>query len=91
MYARIFLFPSTPEKRPAIEAVADDLYAFTKSHKGFVSATYPVSDDERKYASVTLLRSKGEAVVAGESIRGKLGTALERIATAPPEVTIHEV
>ncbi|MCB1505222.1 MAG: hypothetical protein KDJ47_09615 [Hyphomicrobiaceae bacterium] len=91
MYARVFSFPSTPENRPAIEAMADDLYAFTRSRTGFVSATYMVSEDERRYASVTLWRSKEEAVAAGASIREKLGTVLEGLATAPPETTINEV
>ena len=91
MYERVFSFQSVPEKRKAIEAMANDLYVFTKSLDGFVSATYMVSDDEREYSSVTLWESKETAVDAGESIRKKSASVLEGLMTAPPKLVINEV
>ena len=91
MYARVFSFQSSPERRKAIEAMADDMYAFTRSLNGFVSATYLVSEDEREYSSVTLWRSRDDALMAGESLREKLGAILEGLATAPPELAFKEV
>jgi heme-degrading monooxygenase HmoA len=91
MYARVFSFQSVPEKRKAIEAMANDLYAFTKSLDGFVSATYMVSDDEQEYSSVTLWESKEAAVEAGESMRKKSASVLEAVVTAPPKLVINEV
>ena len=91
MYARVFSFQSVPEKRKAIEAMANDLYVFTKSLDGFISATYMVSDDEREYSSVTLWESKEAAVEAGESIKKKSSSVLEGLVTAPPKLMINEV
>ena len=91
MYACVFSFQSVPEKRKAIEAMANDLYVFTKSLDGFVSATHMVSDDEREYSSVTLWESKETAVEAGESIGKKSASMLEGLMTAPPKLVINEV
>ncbi|MCB1791182.1 MAG: hypothetical protein KDJ24_12875 [Gammaproteobacteria bacterium] len=91
MYARVFSFQSTPEKRSAIEAMADELYTFTKTLPGFVSATYMVSQDECTYSSVTLWETRGAATSAGDSIRERVGAMLQDIAVAPPQVAINEV
>jgi heme-degrading monooxygenase HmoA len=91
MYARVLSFQSVPEKRKAIEAMANDLYAFTKSLNGFVHVTYMVSDDEREYSSVSLWESREAAVAAGEAIREKSAAVLGGLASAPPKVVINEV
>lgn len=91
MHARVFSFQSVPEKRQAIEAMADELYRFTRTLDGFVSATYMVSEDEREYSSVTLWDSKQAAVAAGDSIRAKSASMLESVVTAPPSIVINEV
>jgi heme-degrading monooxygenase HmoA len=91
MYARIFSFESVPEKREAIEAIADAMYAFTKSLKGFVSAMYMVSEDQREYSSITLWQSKEAALEAGDAIREKAAAALEGVVTAPPKLVIKEI
>lgn len=91
MFARVFSFQSVPQKRPAIEAMADNMYAFVKTLDGFISATYMVSGDERHYSSVTLWQTKEDAIAAGDAIRERSATALEDLLTAPPEMTINEV
>ncbi|MCB1775565.1 MAG: antibiotic biosynthesis monooxygenase [Gammaproteobacteria bacterium] len=91
MYARLFSFRSTPDNREAIEAMADGLYAFTKSLDGFVSATYMVSEDEQDYSSLTVWETREAAMNAGESIRQKSSSMLAQFVTVPPETVVNEV
>ena len=91
MYARYFTFKSTPENRKRIEAMADQIYGFTKSLKGFSEARYLVSEDECTYGSVTLWDSKEDAVAAGARILEQLGNKLQGLATEPPEIAVFEV
>lgn len=91
MYARHILFKSSPEKRKAIEAMADDIYAFTKSLNGFVSATYLISEDESEYGSVTLWSSKEDAEAAAAAILEEFKETMEKVMDGPPEVTVFQV
>jgi len=91
MYARYFSFKSTPERRKDIEALADDIVVYTRSLKGFVSATYLISEDETHYGSFTIWDSKQDAEAGGAAIREKSMSTLEGLATAPPEVVVVEV
>ena len=91
MYARHFTFKTNAENRGIIEEMADGIYSYTKSLKGFVSATYTVSEDETEYGSFTVWQSKEDAEAAGASIREKVMPKLEGIVTAPPEISIMEV
>lgn len=91
MYARNFAFKSTAENRKMIEELADGIYGYTKSLKGFVSATYTVSEDETEYGSFTVWQSKEDAETAGASIREKVMPKLEGIVTAPPVISVMEV
>ena len=91
MYARYFTFESTAENRKMIEEMADDIYGYTKSLQGFVSATYTVSEDETGYGSFTVWQTKEDAEAAGASIREKVMPRLEGIVTAPPVVSVMEV
>lgn len=91
MYARYYTFKSVPDKRKAIEAMADDIFSYTKTLKGFVSATYFISDDETEYGSFTVWDSKEDAEEAASLIRVKLAPRLEEIVSSRPEVVILEV
>ncbi|OEY67502.1 antibiotic biosynthesis monooxygenase family protein [Marinobacter sp. X15-166B] len=91
MYARHFTFKSTADNRPSVEKIADDIYGYTKSLQGFVSATYTVSEDETEYGSFTVWQTRKDAEAAAESIREKVMPQLEAIVTAPPEVSMLEV
>ncbi len=91
MYARNFTFKSTAENRKMIEKMADDIYGYTKSLPGFVSATYTVSEDDSEYGSFTLWQSKEDAEAAGAAIREKVMPRLEGIVTAPPVISVMEV
>lgn len=84
MYARSFVFKSTSEHRGAIELMADGIYGFTKTLKGFVSATYTVSDDDTEYGSFTVWQTKEDAEAAGDLIREQVLPKLEGIVTGPP-------
>ncbi len=86
MYARSFVFKSTSKHRGAIEEMADGIYGFTKTLKGFVSATYTVSEDATEYASFTVWQTKEDAEAAGVSIRERVMPKLEGIVTGPPEI-----
>lgn len=91
MYARHFRFKTNPENRRLVEEMADKIYSHTKFLKGFVSATYTVSEDETEYGSFTVWQSKEDVEAAGASIREKVMPRLEEILTAPPEVSMMEV
>lgn len=91
MYARYFTFKSNPENRKVIEAMADDIFAYTKTLKGFVSATYVISEDEKEYGSFTVWDSKEEAEEAGELVREKAAPILEETVSEPPVVAVMEV
>ncbi len=91
MYARYFSFKSTPENRKTIEELADGIFGYTKSLRGFISVTYVISEDETTYGSLSVWESKEDAEEAGASIREKVLPMLEGVATAPPEVVIMEV
>ena len=91
MYARHFKFKTNPENRKFIEEMADKIYNHTKLLKGFVSATYTVSEDESEYGSFTVWQSKEDVEAAGASIREKVMPSLEGIVTAPPEISMMEV
>ena len=69
MYARYFTFKSSPENRKTIEEMADGIYGYTKSLRGFVSATYVISEDGTEYGSFSVWESKEDAEKAGASIR----------------------
>jgi heme-degrading monooxygenase HmoA len=91
MYARHTLFKASPEKRKAIEAMADEIYAFTKSLDGFVSATYLISEDESEYGSVTLWSSREDAEAGGAAILETFRETMAEVMDAPPEVNLFAV
>lgn len=91
MYARHFTFKSTAENREAIEEMADTIYEHSKSLRGFISATYTISDDATEYGSFTVWQSKEEAESGGESIREVVTPILQGLVTAPPETSVMEV
>lgn len=91
MYARHFTFKTSAKNRGMIEEMADQIYGYTTSLQGFVSATYTVSEDDTEYGSFTVWQSKADAEAAGASIREKVMPRLEGIVTAPPEISMMEV
>ncbi|MDH3375967.1 MAG: hypothetical protein OEQ39_03245 [Gammaproteobacteria bacterium] len=91
MYARNFTFKTIAENRKIIEELADEIFSYTKSLQGFVSATYTVSEDETEYGSFTIWETKEDAIAAGASIREKVMPRLEGIVTAPPVISVMEV
>lgn len=91
MYSRHFTFEAKPESRKLIEEMADEIYRHTKTLKGFVSATYTVSEGETEYGSFTVWQTKADAEAAGASIREKIMPKLAGIIMAPPKISILEV
>lgn len=91
MYARHFIFRSLPERRPQIETMADNIFAYTRSLPGFVNAHYGVSEDETRYVSFSVWASRHDAEHAGAAIQERFAETLGGLATAPPEMTIFEV
>lgn len=91
MYVRTFKFTSTPEHRSKIEAMADEIYPFTRSLNGFLSATYTVSEDETEYGSISMWQTKADAEAAGAEIRQRVMPKLEGIATTMPQISVLEV
>jgi len=91
MYARYFTFKTKAENRRIIEAMADQIYSYTRSLKGFVSATYTVSQDETEYGSFTVWATEQDAEAASAAIRERVMPKLEGIVTASPVVSIVEV
>lgn len=91
MYARLFTFKSDSEKRPRIETMADEIYAYTKTRKGFISATYVISQDQTEYGSFSVWDTHDNAEAAATDIREKTLPILEGLVNAPPEVVVYEV
>ena len=91
MYARFFTFKSNPENRSAIEKMADEIYAYTKTRPGFISATYVISEDESEYGSFSVWDSQGSGVAAANDIREKTLPILEGLVNAAPVVEFYEV
>lgn len=91
MYARYYTFKSHPGSRSEVEALADQVFVFMKSLKGFVSAHFLVSEDGNEYGSFSLWESRQDAESAGESIRPKTVEVLGKLAAEPPTQRIFEV
>ncbi|MCB1753574.1 MAG: hypothetical protein KDI74_17830, partial [Gammaproteobacteria bacterium] len=72
MYARYFRFKTPAENREIIERMADGIYGYTRSLKGFVSATYTVSEDETEYGSFTIWETRADAETAAAAIRERV-------------------
>jgi heme-degrading monooxygenase HmoA len=91
MYARRFRFRSSPAHRPAIEEIADAMYAACQALPGFEGAIYLVSEDQCEYSSLTLWTTREEADAAGVALHNAMGGRLEGIATEGPEAATLEV
>ncbi len=91
MYARQVSFKVNADRRPEVEALADQVFSFMKSLQGFVSVHFLISEDENDYGAISLWESKKNAETAGESIRSKIGEALEKLATEPSVERLFEV
>ena len=91
MYARYFKFKAAPDRRPAVEALADHVFGFMKSLPGFVSVHFIISADENEYGSFSLWESMDDAVAAGVSISSEIGGRLLDIAPEPPGAVVYEV
>lgn len=91
MSARHFTFKARAEEYGTIEELADQIYTYTRSLKGFVSATCTVSEDDTEYGSFTVWQTREDAEAAGASIREKVMPKLEAILTAPPKISMMAV
>ena len=65
MYAGHFTFKTRPEARSEIEAVADQVFGFMKSLRGFISIHFLMTESETEYGSFSLWESKQDAESAG--------------------------
>ena len=90
-FARMVRIHSTPDQRSAIEKLADNAYAISKDHPGFVSATYMINDAETEYASLTLWDSRENAEAAGAAIREKHGEVMMQVSASPPDIEVFEI
>ncbi len=91
MYARFVTMKSTPDKRVEAEALADMLTGIVKGLTGFISIHFLISKDETQYGSFSLWETQENALAAAEVMRGKGGSAIQRIALEAPNVTVFEV
>lgn len=91
MYARYFTFKAKPGVRSEVEALADQVFGFMKSLRGFVSVHFVVSEDESVYGTFSLWESKQDADSAGETLRSRTREALEELAAEPPTQRVFEV
>ena len=90
-FARMVRIHSTPDQRGAIETLADNAYAISKGHPGFISATYMINEAETEYASLTVWESREKAEAAGAAIREKHGEVMMQVSTAPPDIEVFEI
>jgi len=91
MYARQFKFKAKPGVRPDVEALADQMFAYIKTLKGFVSAHFLSSEQDSEYGTFSLWESKEDAVSAGELLLAKSGEGLRPLVAEPPTHKIFEV
>ena len=91
MYARFLTFKAGPDRRPEVEALADQVFEFVKSQQGFISIHFVIAEDENEFGSFSLWESRDDAVAAGESIRSEIGAALENLASEAPKIEVYEV
>lgn len=91
MYARFFRFNANPDRRPEIEALADQVFKMAKSLQGFISIHFVIAGDENEFGSFSLWESKDDATAAGESIRSEIGETLQKVASGPPKTNVYEV
>jgi heme-degrading monooxygenase HmoA len=71
--------------------MADEIYRYSVTIPGFVSATYVISDDETSYGSFSIWKSKEEAEKGGESIRKKVIPIVKEFVTEPPKGSVMEI
>jgi heme-degrading monooxygenase HmoA len=91
MYARFFTFKAGPDRRPEVEALADQVFEFVKSQKGFISIHFVINEGQTEFGSFSLWESKDDAVAAGESIRSEIGGTLQNLVSEAPRVEVYEV
>lgn len=91
MYARFLTFKAGSDRRPEVEALADQVFELAKSQQGFISIHFVISQDENEFGSFSLWESKDNAMAAGESIRSEVGEALQNLASETPEIEVYEV
>ena len=91
MYARLLKFNTDPNRRPEVEALANNVFAIAKEQKGFISIHFIISSDESEYGSFSLWESEDDAEAGGSTIRSEIGGTLQDLATAPPTIDVYEV
>lgn len=91
MYARFFTFKAGPDRRPEVEALADQVFEFVKSQQGFISIHFVINEGQNEFGSFSLWESKDNAVAAGESIRSEIGGTLQNLVSEGPRIEVYEV
>lgn len=91
MYARFFKFEASPDRRPEVEALADQVFKLAKSLQGFISIHFVIAEDENEFGSFSLWESENDAAAAGESIRSEIGETIQKVASGPPKTNVYEV
>ncbi|MFC1680630.1 antibiotic biosynthesis monooxygenase family protein [Pseudomonadota bacterium] len=91
MYARYFRFKAKPGVRSEVEALADQMFAYIKTLKGFISVHFLVSEGEAEYGTFSLWETREDAESAGKLLREKSAEALQTLAAEPPREEALEV
>lgn len=91
MYARYFRFKARPGVRGDVEALADQMFVYIKTLKGFVSVHFLVSEDGNEYGTFSLWESREDAESAGELLRARSSDALQSLTAEPPTQQVLEV
>ena len=91
MYVRFLTFKANPRQRSEVEALGDQVFKYVKFLKGFISVHFIISENANEYGSFSLWESRADAIAAGQSIRSKIGGALQNLASGSPKTEIYEV
>jgi heme-degrading monooxygenase HmoA len=91
MYVRLLTFKADSRQRSEVEALADQVFKYVKSLKGFISIHFIISENANEYGSFSLWESRADAIAAGQSIRSKIGGALQNLVSGSSKTEIYEV
>jgi heme-degrading monooxygenase HmoA len=91
MYARLFTFKASPDRRPEVEALADQVFKFMKSQQGFISIHFIITEDENEFGSFSLWESRDDAIAVGEAVRSEVGGIIQNLVSEAPKILVYEV
>ena len=91
MYASLSTFKTAPGKRNETLKVADRVFAFVKSLKGFKSVVYFGDSDNNEYGALYVWETKEDMEAAHGMATSKFPDLISSLAIEPPIRRIFEV